>query len=79
MKALSIVKAKSEVGLSPEEEKKRLEDLAQELKEKKEKGKMIKDENDEKVVINFGTYKHYYRDYFGGCSLIIVINFAMIM
>lgn len=53
MKALSIVKAKSIIAPSPEEEQKALDELAQELKEKKEKGKMIKDENDEVIKITF--------------------------
>jgi hypothetical protein len=51
-KALSII-AKSVVGPTKEEEEKALVELAQELKEKKEKGKMIKDENDEQVKVTF--------------------------
>ena len=57
MKALSIVKAKEAAALTPEEEAKQLADLAQELKEKKEAGKMIKDENDEDIKITFASYK----------------------
>jgi len=47
MRALSLVKAKSMVAPSPEEEQKTLEELTQEIKEQKEKGKMIKDESEE--------------------------------
>lgn len=77
-KALSIV-AKSVVGPTKEEEEKALEELAQELKEKKEKGKMIKDENDEQVKVTFQTYKDYIGGYFGGCSMIFVSNLSMIL
>lgn len=76
MKALSIVKDKN---ASPEEEAKTLEELAQELKEKKEKGKMIKDESEEKINVTWQTYKDYFGGYFGGCTMIVVSNIAMIL
>jgi hypothetical protein len=38
---------------SPEEEAKTLEELAQELKEKKEKGKIIKNENEENIHVTW--------------------------
>lgn len=79
MKALSIVKSKSIIPPTPEEEAKTLEELAQELKEKKEKGKMIKNENDEKIEITSQTYKDYIGGYFGGCKLITVSNISMIL
>lgn len=79
MKALSLVKTKSIVAPSPEEEAKTLEELAQELKEKKEKGKMIKDENEENIKITSQVYKDYVGGYFGGCSMIVISNVSMIL
>jgi hypothetical protein len=50
LKALSMVKDQNP---SPEEEAKTLEELAQELKEKKEKGKIIKNENEENIHVTW--------------------------
>lgn len=77
-KALSIVKSKSKIA-SPEEEEKSLAELAQELKEKKEKGKMIKDENNEEIKITWDCYKQYVGGYFGGWGLLFMSNLAMIL
>ena len=49
----------------------------EEISKKKEAKKMIKDENDEKLEVNWNTYKRYFGNYFGGCALVILSNLAM--
>jgi len=56
-----------------------LEDLAKELKERKAKGKMIKDENEEVIKITSDTWKEYIWKYTGGYKLILFSNIAMIL
>ena len=56
-----------------------MEDLAKELKDRKAKGKMIQNENEEVIKITSDTWKEYIGKYFGGCKLIIISNIAMIL
>ena len=39
---------------------------------KQKKGKIISDENDEIIRINFNSYKRYFMKYYGGWSFIIL-------
>lgn len=41
------------------------------------KGKIISDENDELIKIDFKSYKRYFMNYYGGWSFIILSQLAM--
>jgi ABC-type multidrug transport system fused ATPase/permease subunit len=43
------------------------------------RGKMMTDEDDEIIEVNFGTYKRYVMDFYGGWCFIFMSQFAMIL
>ena len=47
--------------------------------EGEKRGKMMTDEDDEIIEVNFGTYKRYVMDFYGGWSFIFMSQFAMIL
>lgn len=42
------------------------------------KGKIISDENDEIIKIDFNCYKRYFMNYYGGWTFIILSQLSMI-
>lgn len=39
---------------------------------------MMSDENDEKINVNFKSYKSYFGQYWNGCVFFVLANFAMV-
>jgi hypothetical protein len=52
--------------------------IKEQIEEKKKKGKMIKDENDEDIDIKYDTYKNYFGKYYGGLPFLIITNISMV-
>ena len=46
--------------------------MAKQIEEKKNKGKLIKDENDEEIRTTLQTYKNYFGIYWGGAKFIVI-------
>lgn len=43
----------------------------------KQKGKIIADENEESINVNFGIYKQYFMNYMGGILYFLLFNVSL--